>query len=170
MKTKRITHQLITSVVKAIESGLTNKESCAINDISETTFYRWLNDADTARSTDADALTDYQKLCVKFCESLKKAKIRRQQKRIEALEGMPNPTGIIFLMRNEDPARWNRQPHLIPNFEKLFHYMQNEYTQAEFEAVQDAIFAAEQRRQSEVEFDEDDLFKEKLKSDIPTLE
>ena len=123
MKTKRITHQLITSVVKSIEDGLNNKESCFVHDIGETTFYKWIRDAEAAKDKHKDDLTDYEKLCIKFVQSFKKARLRRQQKRIQALEGMPNPTGIIFLMKNEDPAKWNKQPYLIPNFERLEAYM-----------------------------------------------
>ena len=168
MNTKRITHQLITSVVKAIEEGLTNKDACFIHDIHESTFYKWITDGKNAIGK--DELTGYEKLCVKFIESLKKGKIRRQQQRIKALEGMPNPTGIIFLMKNEDPAKWNRQPYLIPNFEKLEAYMQAEYTQAELAAVRSAIMAAEERREAERHYDEDDNFTNDKRVDIKKVE
>ena len=170
MKTKRITHQLITSVVKAIEEGLTNKDRALSMTFGETTFYKWITDAESAEDKDKDELTDYEKLCIKFVQSLKKARLRRQQKRIKALEGMPNPTGIIFLMKNEDPAKWNRQPYLIPNFEKLEAYMQAEYTQAELAAVRSAIMSAEERREAERHYDEDDNFTNDKRVDIKKVE
>lgn len=168
MKTKRITHQLITSVVKSIEGGLTNKEACYIHSISETTFYRWLKDAEAVRDTDADDLTQYQKLCVKFCESIKRAKISRKQKRIELLEASESPVALIFLLKNEYPREFNKRPYLIPNFAKLEEYMASEYTESEIIAIREAILAAEDRRQSEVEYEEDDLFTKDAEN-IPTL-
>ena len=46
--------------------------------------------------------------------------------------------------------------------------MASEYTESEIIAIREAILAAEDRRQSEVEYEEDDLFTKDAEN-IPTL-
>ena len=123
--------------------GTSNKDACYLKSISEPVFYQWLSIAKEALGKQASKRTKREKLCIEFLESIKKARILREQNRIQTLEASSHPTGIIFLLKNEDPSKWNKQPYLIPNFEKLEAYMQSEYTQSEIEAIRSAILAAE---------------------------
>lgn len=156
MKTKRLTQEKIEDIANDVASGLNNKDACEVNDISQVTFYRWIN---IAKNCDGkEELTEHEELCVNFVNSIKKAKHRRKQLRIEKLDNHDSVVGTIFLLKNEYPNEYNRQPIHIANFDKLEEYMQSEYTQAEINAVREAIFAAEDRREAEMKYDEDAIF------------
>ena len=75
------------------------------------------------------------------------------------LEAMDDkPAALIFLLKNYAPEEYNKQPYLIANFDKLESYMESEYTEAEIQAVREAILKAEDRRQAEITYDEDATF------------
>lgn len=156
----KLSIELIKEISDDIASGLNNKEACEVNDITESCMYKWISKAKEALDKAKSKRTEHQQLCVEFFQSLKKARHRRKQQRIQVLDTSDNVTGIIFLLRNEYPREYNRKPHAIPNFEKLEEYMVSEYTQAEIDAIRKAIFAAEDRRESEVEYDENIIFAE----------
>lgn len=156
MKTKRLSDAKIKAIADDVARGLSNKDACDVNDVSQTIFYQWINIAKDCNGK--DELTEHQKLCIKFVKAIKKAKYRRKQARIEKLDAHESVAGIIFLLKNEYPKEFNKQPYIIPNFDKLEEYMASEYTQAEIEAVRTAILAAEDRREREVEHDEDAMF------------
>ena len=160
MASTKLDQALIDSVCEHIANGTSNKDACYLKSISESGFYEWMSVAKKSEVKQPSKRTKREKLCLEFLESLKKAKILREQNRIQQLEASSHPTGIIFLLKNEDPGKWNKQPYLIPNFEKLEAYMQSEYTQSEIEAIRSAILAAEERRQSEIEYDENENFTE----------
>ena len=171
MRKRKLTPDTIKAISEAIESGLTNKDAMFINDVGESAFYSWLRESDRATQVEnTDDLSDHQKLCIKFSQSIKKARIRRKQRRIAKLEETTSPAGPIFLLKNEYPEEFNKQPYLIPNFEKIDQYMASEYTQAEYQAVKDAIMRAEQRREAERQYDEDDAFTEHQPVEIKPVE
>ena len=158
MAKRKLTPELITAIAKDITNGLNNQEACHVNGITKQTFYVYLKTAEDCKDTPRSKLSEHQRNCVDFSDALKNAKILRKRERISKLEQMDSATALIFLLKNEYPAEFNKQPYLIPNFEKLEAYMQSEYTQDEIQAVRDAIWKAEQRRESERQYDENDLF------------
>ena len=158
MPSSKITPELREAICKDIADGLSNKDACYVNDIDESTFYKWLTTAKESKDKQASKLSVHQRACVKLFQSLKKEVLKRKKKRIKTLQQQAAPVGLIFLLKNEYPDEFNKQPILIPNFEAIEKYMASEYTQAEIESVREAILAAEERRQSEIEYDEDDTF------------
>lgn len=160
MASPKLTQERINLICDDIADGLSNKDACYVNDITDRIFYKWLATARESLDKPRSRLSAHQRLCIQLFQSLKKAKLKRKQKRIKTLQGLPNPTGLIFLLKNEYPDEFNKQPILIPNFQAIEKYMASEYTQAEIQAVREAILAAEERRQSEIEYDEDDAFTE----------
>lgn len=154
----KLSQALIIDICEQVEAGLNNKEACEVNDVTDSAMYKWIRNAEKALEKPQSQRTDHQKLCVKFFQSLKKSRHKRKRKRIQSLQQINTANGLIFLLKNEYPREFNRRPHLIPNFEKLEDYMASEYTQAEINAIREAIFAAEDRRESEVEYDENAAF------------
>ena len=160
MASSKITKDLIKAICEDIAGGLSNQDACYVNDITKQSFYKWLSIARDCKYKQRSKLSLHQRNCVDLFDSLKKARLKRKQNRIKQLQSLSNPTGLIFLLKNEYPDEFNKQPLLIPNFEAIEKYMTSEYTQAELEAVREAIMVAEARRQSEIEYDEDDTFTE----------
>ena len=154
----KLTKELIASVSDSIMGGLSNKEAAAVNDIDNSTFYRWLSKAKETAGKPASKLSKHQVLCRLFKETIDKARFERKKRWIQKLDECSSPAGIIFLLKMTYPAEFNKQPVLIPNFKKLEEFMASEYTQSEIEAIRKAVRAAENRRQSEVVFDEESLF------------
>jgi transposase len=66
--------ELITDIIKYIESGASNKDAAALSGVSEETFYNWLRP--TIKKDDKEIPNpDYHP---EFSESLKKAKTKRK--------------------------------------------------------------------------------------------
>ena len=154
----KLTEELIKSVSESIIDGLSNTDAAAINDITDKVFYEWIRKARDTADRPPSKLTPHQKLCRQFKETIDKAKLKRKRLRISKLQDLDNPTGLIFLLKQEHPQEFNKEPVPIPNFSKLEEFMASEYTQSEIEAIRKAIRAAENRRQSDVVFAEDALF------------
>ena len=114
---------LIKAICKNVANGLSNQDACYVNDIDESTFYKWLKSAQTSADKPLSKLSAHQRNCVHLFQSLKKARLKRKENRIQSLQENPSPTGQIFLLKNEYPKEFNRQPYLIPNFEKLEAFM-----------------------------------------------
>lgn len=156
----KLTDQLIKSVSESIEGGLSNIDAAAENDISKAVFYQWIQKAKSTADRPLSKLTPHQKLCRQFKETIDKAKLKRKRFRISKLQDLDNPTGLIFLLKQEHPEEFNKEPVPIPNFKKLEEFMTSEYTQQEIEAIRKVIRTAEARRQSDVKYDENELFGE----------
>ena len=156
----KLTEELIKSIARSVVDGFSNSDAAALNDVSRQSFYVWIAKAEDTADKPLSKLTPHQKLCRQFKDTLDKAKLQRKKKWIEKLEACNSPTGIIFLLKQTYPAKFNTQPIPIPNFSKLEEFMRSEYTQLEIEAIREAVFAAESRRQSEVVYEEDTLFLE----------
>ena len=152
----KLTEELIKAIAEDVLEGLSNIDACRVNDITRTTFYDWINQGKAAQ--DKPRKTQRDRLCLKFIQALEKAKLKRKQNRLQMLENNKSPAGVIFLLKQEYPDEYNKEPVPLPNFEKLELFMQAEYTQQEIEAIRKAIHAAEARRQSEVRYDENELF------------
>lgn len=154
----KLSEDTIEQFISDVDSGLSNKDACAANEISEESYYSWMRQAKEAISKKNK--TDKDKLCIKLIQGLKGAKASRRLRRIEKLEEIDSPAGLIFLLKNDDPKQFNKKEFVVANFDKLEQYMQEEYSQSEIEDIRKAIFAAEERREQEIEFDEDEVFKE----------
>ena len=63
--------KLINNICEHIKTGLSNKDACQLEDISESEFYLWLSDGDR------NPLSDKEKS--EFSESIKKARVWRIQ-------------------------------------------------------------------------------------------
>ena len=170
MAKPKLTAELIKAISENVKEGLTDREACFVNNISRETFYKYLKTAENCKEKSRSKLSEHQRNCLDFLDTIKKAKILRKRLRISKLQEMPSPTGLIFLLKNEYPAEFNKQPVLIPNFQKLEEYMESEYTQSELEKIRTAILEAEARRQSEIEYDEDDGFTGDNPVDIKKVE
>ena len=164
MRTIKLDAALIKAICRDIADGLSNQDACYVNDITPRVFYKWLAIAQESGDKPKSRLSQHQRNCVQLFHALKKARLKRKQSRIKELQESPSAAGKIFLLKNEYPKEFNRQPYLIPNFEKLEAFMESEYTQSEIEAIRTAILAAESRRQSEIEYDEDDQFSQHTES------
>ena len=153
----KLTDTIINAVSKDIEAGLSNRDACRVNDISEDILYNWLRTAKTAISKKKKTKRD--RMCIKFAEAMEASKVKRKRSLVKKLEAMDDkPAALIFLLRNYAPEEYNRQPYLIANFDKLESYMESEYTEAEIQAIRDAILRAEDRRQAEITYNEDTAF------------
>ena len=93
-----------------------------------------------------------------MADALESARLKRKQRFLEKLEDNKSPAGIIFLLKQTYPDEFNKEPVPLPNFQKLEEFMTAEYTQQEIEAIRKAIRSAEQRRQANVKYDENELF------------
>lgn len=154
----KLSEAIIVSVCDSIEQGLSNIDASYENGIDNDTFYKWIQKAKAHADKPLSKLTLHQRLCRKFKQETDKAKLKRKKFRISKLQDLDNPTGLIFLLKQEHPQEFNKEPVPIPNFKKLEEFMASEYTQSEIEEIRKAIRGAEARRQSEVVFDEDPLF------------
>ena len=67
-------------------------------------------------------------------------------------------TGLIFLLKNKYPFEFNKEVHKVLNFTALEKFMEEHYTEDEINRIRDAVLAAEARRESELEYDEHELF------------
>ena len=159
MAKTKLTPDLITEISQDIEKGLSNTDACRINDITRQSLHNWLGIAKDSHGKPRSKLTQHQRHCLDLFDALKKAKIRRKQSLVKKLEAMDDkPAALIFLLKNYAPEEYNRQPYLIPNFDKLESYMESEYTESEIQAIRDAILKAEDRRQAEIAYNEDTAF------------
>ena len=150
---------LIKAIADDIGSGLSNQDACWVNGISKQSLYNYLAIAKKSEGKPCEELSEHQRNCVDLMDSLKKARVERKRERIKKLEAMDDkPAALIFLLKNEYPQEFNRQPYLIPNFDKLESYMESEYTESEIQAIRDAILKAEDRRQAEIAYNEDTAF------------
>lgn len=154
----KLTESLIKTFSESIMGGLSNIDAAAENDIAPKTFYEWIRKAKETADRPLSRLTPHQKLCRQFKETIDKAKLKRKRKRISKLQDLNNPTGLIFLLKQEHPEEFNKEPVQIPNFAALEDFMASEYTQSEIETIRKAVRAAETRRQAEIMYDEDPLF------------
>ena len=156
----KLTPEIIESISQSVESGLSTTDAAAENNISRETFYAWLRKADDTADRQPSKLTQHQKLCRQFKKAIHKAKMKRKKRWISFLETCKSPAGVIFLLKMTYPGEFNKQPIQVPNFSALEDFMRGEYTQLEIEAIRQAVHAAEARRQSEVRYDENELFGE----------
>ena len=156
----KLTKELIEAVSESIMGGLSNIDAAAENDIATKTFYEWIQKAKATTDRPPSKLTPHQKLCRQFKETIDKAKLKRKRFRLSKLQDLDNPTGLIFLLKQEHPEEFNKEPVPIPNFQKLEDFMTSEYTQQEIEVIRKAIRDAETRRQADVKYDENELFGE----------
>lgn len=154
----KLTEELITELVESISIGLSNIEAAAISGIDNSTFYRWLRLAEEAEDKPASKISKHARLCKQFKAAVDKAKLERKKRWIQKLEACKSPSGIIFLLKQNYPDEYNKEPVPIPNFQKLEEFMRSEYTQHEIEAIREAVRAAETRRQKGIRYDEDELF------------
>ena len=158
VKKMKLTAEMIEALANDVGTGLSNRDAAKVNNIHETTLYDWLKVASTVRKTGKKRLTKRERDCCKLVDALESARLKRKQRFLEKLEDNKSPAGIIFLLKQAYPDEYNKEPVPLPNFEKLEQFMQAEYTQQEIEAIRKAIHAAEARRQSEVRYDENELF------------
>ena len=63
---------LVIAICTDIESGLSNKDACYVNDISERIFYTWIENGNKAANKPPSKRTERQKLCLHFCSQLKR--------------------------------------------------------------------------------------------------
>ena len=154
----KLTEELIQTIAKDVREGLSNIDACRVNDINNSTFYEWINQGKAAKNKPRK--TERDRLCINFIQALDKAKIKRKQLRLKKLEENNSATGLIFLLKQEYPKEFNKEPVPIPNFQKLEEFMMSEYTQQEIEMIRKAIRSAEMRRQADVKYDENELFGE----------
>lgn len=154
----KLTEELIQTIAKDVFQGLSNVDACRVNDIDNSTFYGWVRQGKAAE--DKPRKTQRDRLCIKFIRALEIAKLKRKQLRLQKLEENNSPAGLIFLLKQEFPDEYNKEPVPLPNFQKLEEFMRNEYTQQEIKAIRKAIRAAETRRQADVKYDENELFGE----------
>lgn len=154
----KLSKKLIGAVSNSIEEGLSNIDAACENGIDNDTFYEWIRKAKKYADKPLSRLTQHQRLCRKFKEETDKAKLKRKKFRISKLQDLDNPTGLIFLLKQEHPTEFNKEPFLIANFDKIKSYMESEYTESEIQAIREAIFKAEDRHQAEIQYAEDALF------------
>lgn len=153
----KLTSLLIKEIASDILDGLNIKDACKVNGITPQTFRNWISRAETAR--DKDELTDKDKLYIEFDDVIAKTKLKRKRNLIATLQNHEKSvTGIIFLLKNLYPFEFNKEVHKVLNFDALEKYMQENYTQQEIDRIREAVFAAEDRREQETQYDEDDLF------------
>lgn len=155
----KLSEELIETIGKEIEDGLSNRDACRLHDITEQTFYGWIAKAHTAQSVSRK--TPHQRLCIKFAREIHNARIRRKKNLVQTLQKMDHsPASAIFLLKNISPSEFNREPYKVLNFDRLESYMESEYTEDEIQAVRDAIFKAEDRRMKEIQYDENESFED----------
>ena len=154
----KLTDALITEIAESIDKGLSNIDAAAVSGIDNSTFYRWLRIAKEAADKPASKISQHARLCKQFKAAIEKAKLTRKKRWIQKLEACKSPAGIIFLLKQNYPSEFNKEPIAIMNFGALEDFMRSEYTQQEIEAIRKAIRAAEMRRQASIKYDEDELF------------
>ena len=154
----KLTEALITEITESIDKGLSNIDAAAVSGIDNSTFYRWLRTGKEAADKPSSRVSQHARLCKQFQSAIEKAKLTRKKRWIQKLEACKSPAGIIFLLKQNYPAEYNKEPVAIMNFGALEDFMRSEYTQQEIEAIREAVHAAESRRQKDIQYDEDELF------------
>lgn len=152
----KLSEEIIYEIVNHVEDGLTDKDAALCADIGYSTFALWKKIGNEAKNKSRKTKRD--NLCLDLVEQLKKARILRKKRLISSLEEANNVTATIFLLKNYDPKEFNKKEFVIGNFDQLEKYMEQEYTQDEIDAVRKAIIDAEQRKEREIEYDEEPIF------------
>lgn len=156
----KLTKELIEAVSNSIVEGLSNIDAACENGITNVTFYEWIRKAKQYADKSISKLTPHQKLCREFKQEIDRAKLKRKKFRISKLQNLDNPTGLIFLLKQEHPQEFNKEPFRVLNFEQLKKFMESEYLDSEIQKIEGAIWEAEDRRQAEIVYAEDKLFSE----------
>lgn len=170
MPTQKLNRNLRKKIAADVEAGLTTKDACLRNGVSNQTFYYWSSVASKAEKKDIKERTDYEKECLLFQKVIAKAKVDRQLRRVKALEALKTGRSYEFLLKNEAPETYNKRPVLVPNFQVLFEFTRTEYSQHYHNRIWEIVSEAEADRQSRVEYDESSFFSEDDDSEDGTSE
>ena len=91
MPSSKITPELREAICKDIADGLSNKDACYVNDIDESTFYKWLATAKESKGKPASKLSVHQRACRQVIPVIKKREYSSARKTESRLYNSKQP-------------------------------------------------------------------------------